>query len=296
MNTSVSKKHFLRIKTWDDIYEMSGYTDSLDPKKEKLKQVINKYELPNKGRCGLSNCRTPHNIGCIVETESGRLTNLGNDCGKKYFGENFTSLSNKLSREIDYSNKVENIRLAKLNIAENYRKLNEIEADWKKIESVYRVIKSEGLDGLYDKLEQMKHSKSSIIAIQRRATKSEIELEEVRTGKDVQNPFYISDNLGDLKGLNYLTDRNKIKAIILNNKITLDRLNDFDEDKTTLKELSKMIKENEKLNDSVREAHSIIADGFELFSADNMRQFAPLLSSKRHRKLRRFLNCCFENQ
>ena len=274
---------------------MSGYTDSLDPKKEKLKQVINKYELPNKGRCGLSNCRTPHNIGCIVETESGRLTNLGNDCGKKYFGENFTSLSNKLSKEIDYSNKIENIKLAKLNIAENYRKLNEIEADWKKIESVYRAIKSEGLDGLYDKLEQMKHSKSSIIAIQRRATKPEIELEEVRTGKDVQNPFYISDNLGDLKGLNYLTDRNKIKAIILNNKITLDRLNDFDEDKTTLKELSKMIKENEKLNDSVREAHSIIADGFKLFSADNMRQFTPLISSKRHRKLRRFLNYCFEN-
>ena len=285
----------MRIKTWDDIYEMSGYTDSLDPKKEKLKQVINKYELPNKGRCGLSNCRTPHNIGCIVETESGRLTNLGNDCGKKYFGENFTSLSNKLSKEIDYSNKIENIKLAKLNIAENYRKLNEIEADWKRIESVYRAIKSEGLDGLYDKLEQMKHSKSSIIAIQRRATKSEIELEEVRTGKDVQNPFYISDNLGDLKGLNYLTDRNKIKAIILNNKITLDRLNDFDEDKTTLKELSKMIKENEKLNDSVREAHSIITDGFKLFSADNMRQFTPLISSKRHRKLRRFLNCCFES-
>jgi len=295
LNISVSKKHFLRINTWDDIYKMSGYTDSLDPKKEKLKQVINKYELPNKGRCGLSNCRTPHNIGCIVETESGRLTNLGNDCGKKYFGENFTSLSNKLSKEIDYSNKIENIKLAKLNIVENYRKLNEIEADWKKIESVYRAIKSEGLNGLYDKLEQMKHSKSSIIAIQRRATKPEIELEEVRTGKYVQNPFYISDNLGDLKGLNYLTDRNKIKAIILNNKITLERLNDFDEDKTTLKELSKMIKENEKLNDSVREAHSIITDGFKLFSADNMRQFTPLISSKRHRKLRRFLNCCFEN-
>ena len=295
MNISVSKKHFLRINTWDDIYKMSGYTDSLDPKKEKLKQVINKYELPNKGKCGLSNCRTPHNIGCIVETESGRLTNLGNDCGKKYFGENFTSLSNKLSKEIDYSNKIENIKLAKLNIAENYRKLNEIEADWKRIESVYRAIKSEGLDGLYDKLEQMKHSKSSIIAIQRRATKSEIELEEVRTGKDVQNPFYISDNLGDLKGLNYLTNRTKIKTIILNNKIALERLNNFDEDKTTLKELSKMIKENEKLNDSVREAHCIITDGFKLFSADNMRQFTPLISSKRHRKLRRFLNCCFES-
>ena len=97
---SVSKKHFVRITTWDDIFKLSGYTDSIDPKREKLKQVITKYELPNKGRCGLSNCRTPHNIGCIVETESGRLTNLGNDCGKKYFGDNFTSLSNKLSKEI----------------------------------------------------------------------------------------------------------------------------------------------------------------------------------------------------
>lgn len=293
---SVSKKYFVRITTWDDIYKMSGYTDSLDPKKEKLKQVINKYELPNKGRCGLSNCRTPHNIGCIVETESGRLTNLGNDCGKKYFGENFTSLSNKLSKEIDYSNKIENIKLAKLNIAENYRKLNEIEADWKKIESVYRTIKSEGLDGLYDKLEQMKHSKSSTISRQRKATESEIELEEVRTGKDVQNPFYISEILGDLKGLNYLADRIKIKALILNNKIILESLNEFDENKTTFKELSKMVKENENLNDSVRKAHSIIADGFKLFSADNMRQFTPLISSRRHRKLRRFLNCCFESQ
>lgn len=292
---SVSKKHFVRITTWDDIYKMSGYTDSLDPKKEKLKQVINKYELPNKGRCGLSNCRTPHNIGCIVETESGSLTNLGNDCGKKYFGENFTSLSNKLSKEIDYSNKIESIKLAKLNIAENYRKLDEIEADRKKIESVYRTIKSEGLDGLYDKLEQMKHSKSSTISRQRKATESEIELEEVRTGKDVQNPFYISEILGDLKGLNYLADRIKIKALILNNKIILESLNEFDENKTTFKELSKMVKENENLNDSIREAHSIIADGLKLFSADNMRQFTPLISSKRYRKLRRFLSCCFEN-
>lgn len=155
---SVSKKYFVKITTWDDIRKMSGYTDSLDPKKEKLKQVINKYELSNKGRCGLSNCHTAHNNGCIVETESGRLTNLGNYCGKKYFGENFTSLSNKLSKEIDYFNKVESIKLAKSNIAENYRKLNQIEADWKKIESVYKAIKSEGLDGLYDKLEQMQHS------------------------------------------------------------------------------------------------------------------------------------------
>lgn len=292
---SVSKKHFVRITTWDDIFKMSGYTDSLDPKKEKLKQVINRYELPNKGRCGLSNCRTAHNNGCIVETESGRLTNLGNVCGKKYFGENFTSLSNKLNKEIDYFNKVENIKLAKSNITENYRKLSEMEADWKKIERVYRAIKSEGLDGLYDKLEQMKHSKSSIISIQRRAAQSEIELEEVRIGKDVQSPFYITKSLGNLKGLNYLIDRVKIKAMIQNNNAILKSLDKFDEGNITFKDLNRMIRDIEHLQDSVREAHSIIMEGFKLFESDNMRQFTPLISSTRHRKLKRFLNACFEH-
>lgn len=292
---SVSKKHFVRITTWDDIFKMSGYTDSLDPKKEKLKQVINRYELPNKGRCGLSNCGTAHNIGCIVETESGRLTNLGNDCGRKYFGENFTSLSNKLSKEIDYFNKIENIKLAKSNITENYRKLSEIEADWKKIESVYRTIKSEGLDGLYGKLEQMKHSKSSIISIQRIATESEIEFEEVRVGKDIQSPFYISEDLGNLKGLSYLIDRVKINAMLQSNNAILDSLDKFDESNTTFKNLNRIVKDIEHLQDSVREARSIIIEGFKLFESDNMRQFTPLISSKRHRKLKRFLSYCFES-
>ena len=292
---SVSRKHFVRITTWDDIFKMSGYTDSLDPKKEKLKQVINRYELPNKGRCGLSNCGTAHNIGCIVETESGRLTNLGNDCGRKYFGENFTSLSNKLSKEIDYFNKVENIKLAKSNITENYRKLSEIEADWKKIETVYRTIKSEGLDGLYGQLEQMKHSKSSIISIQRIATESEIEFEEVRVGKDIQSPFYISEDLGNLKGLSYLIDRVKINAMLQSNSAILESLDNFDESNTVFKDLNRMVKDIEHLQDSVREARSIIIEGFKLFELDNMRQFTPLISSKRHRKLKRFLSYCFES-
>lgn len=260
---SVSKKHFVRITTWDDIFKLSGYTDSIDPKKEKLKQVITKYELPNKGRCGLSNCRTPHN--------------------------------NKLSREIDYFNKVESIKLAKSNVTENYRKLSEIEADWKKIESVYRNMKSEGLECLYNKLEQMMHSKSSSISIQRRATKPEIEFEEVRTGKTVQSPFYISENLGNLKGLGYLVDRIKIKDMIQNNKVILESLEKFDEENIAFKDPNKMTKDNERLKDSIYEVHSIIREGFKLFEADNMRQFTPLISSKRHRKLRRFLNCCFES-
>ena len=139
----------------------------------------------------------------------------------------------------------------------------------------------------------MKHSKSSVISTQRKATKPEIELEETRTGKDVQKPFYITESLGNLKGLKYLIERIKIKDMLQNNKIILESLEEFDENIATFKDLNRIIKENERLKDSIREAHSIIREGFKLFEKNNMKQFTPLISNKRHRKLKRFLNACF---
>jgi hypothetical protein len=291
---SVSRKHFVRITTWDDIHKMSGYTDSLDPKKEKLKHVINKYELPNKGRCGLSNCRTPHFNGYIVETETGKLTNLGHICGKNHFGLNFTSLKNKLDKEVEYINKVEIIKVAKLGIENKRIEISSIESYWNEIEDVYRTIKIEGLNELHSRLDLMSNSKDPTISIQHNASKSERDLEEVRTGRRVEGKLYISEKIGKLNGLNYIKNRIRIEAMIFNNRLILKDLEKFDENKKSLKNINIMIKENERLEDSIREAHIIIADGFKLFSADNMKQFTPLINSKRHRKLRRFLNCCFE--
>ena len=70
MNSLVNEEYHVKINVWQDIFTMSKYTDSLDPTKEKLKRVINKYTLPTKGKCGLSNCGTAHNNGYIVETET----------------------------------------------------------------------------------------------------------------------------------------------------------------------------------------------------------------------------------
>ena len=71
-------------------------------------------------------------------------------------------------------------------------------------------------------------------------------------------------------------------------------LEKFDENKQSFKDINMMIKSNERLEDSIREAHSIINEGFKLFRTDNMKQFTLLINSKRHRKLKRFLNCCFD--
>ena len=221
MNSSVDRKHYIKITTWEDIFEMNRYTDSLDPKKEKLKRVVNKYELPTKGKCGLSNCGTPHFNGYIVETETDKLTNLGHICGKNHFGLNFTSLKNKLDKEVDYINKVEIIKVAKLGIENKRIELSSIESQWNGIEKVYRTIQIEGLNELHSRLDLMSNSKDSVISIQHNASKSERDLEEVRTGRRVEGRLYISEKIGELKGLNYIKDRIRIEAMIFNNRLDL---------------------------------------------------------------------------
>lgn len=203
-------------------------------------------------------------------------------------------MKNKLDKEVEYINKVETIKIAKLGIENKRTELNSIESHWNDIEKVYRTIQLEGLNELHSRLDSMSNSKDSTISIQHNASKSERDFEEVRTGKRIEGRLYISEKIGELKGLNYIKDRIRIEAMIFNNRLVLKNLEKFDENKQSFKDINLMIKENERLEDSIREAHSIVKEGFKLFKADNMRQFTPLISNKRHRKLKRFLNACFE--
>lgn len=294
MTTSIESKTLRKITSWDEIYKLKGYTNSLDPTKERLQQVIIKYELPDKGKCGLSTCGTPHYKGYIVQTETGKLTNLGHICGKNHFGSSFTTLKNKLDREIDYQNKLETIRTAKLKINSNYAELIKLENDWNNIEDIYRTIQLEELDELFDRLEIMKRNKNLNILYQREAEKFERELEEVRTGKPIKSPYYIDEKIGELKGLNYLTDRIRVEAILRNCRASIRKLDEFDINDKSFKEIKEMSAESEHIQDSIRKLKNINAEGFTLFKKSNIEQFEPLIFKKKKRKFRRLLKKCFE--
>lgn len=284
---------YTKINSWEDIFGIDGYTDSINPKEEKLKQVINKYELSTKGKCGLSNCGTPHFSGYIVETETGKLTNLGHVCGKKYFGTNFTVLKNKLDKEIDYLNKIKTINNAKLSIKSKADELVKIEKNWRNIETVYQAMLTEKLDNIKDRLELMVRQKSSVILVEHKASKSEIELEEARTGKSVETPFYITEKIGELMGLNYLAHRNIIEAMIFNINKEIMSIGKFETEDKTLKELNEMVKKIEHLGDHIDKANGLMSDGFSLFHRDNIEQLAQLAGKKKRRRFNRFLSYCF---
>jgi hypothetical protein len=57
----------------------------LNQTQHQLKQVLSHYDFEKLCRCGLSDCRTAHRDGFLVETTDGLETNVGHVCGKKAF-------------------------------------------------------------------------------------------------------------------------------------------------------------------------------------------------------------------
>ena len=83
-------KTFVEIESWEDLITRPGYRDKIDPSKVQIKQILGLYKLPDKHSCGIKNCGTPHNRGYLVSTTDGYETNIGNRCGAKIFGVDFT--------------------------------------------------------------------------------------------------------------------------------------------------------------------------------------------------------------
>jgi hypothetical protein len=80
----------LDILSPEDFNRRERYSNSVDPKSTKLIAVLAPYRFKDKVHCGLTSCRTPHNFGYLISTEDDRETNIGNDCGRKHFGKDFT--------------------------------------------------------------------------------------------------------------------------------------------------------------------------------------------------------------
>ncbi len=89
------------INNWADIEQRSDFIPLLviqneDEAKSKLKKIIATYQLSPKVRCGISRCQTKHNNGYLVKLDNDKEIIIGKDCGKKYFGAEFTTQKNLL--------------------------------------------------------------------------------------------------------------------------------------------------------------------------------------------------------
>jgi hypothetical protein len=86
---------------WQYIENLEGFTNTLVCNPNEIEvDVIGQYNLINKIQCGLK-CNTWHNNGFIIRTKQNQITNVGRDCGAKYFGGEFKLQSQQMKRSVD---------------------------------------------------------------------------------------------------------------------------------------------------------------------------------------------------
>ena len=77
-----------------DLQSRPAYLPSLDATDATLAEVLAPYHFDEPYPCGLASCRQPHQQGFLVVTDDGFETNVGKDCGKRIFGEEFAIKAN----------------------------------------------------------------------------------------------------------------------------------------------------------------------------------------------------------
>lgn len=109
MITINGEKELVRVESWGDIESRPDFDGRLNPVDHELDAIIGSYVFAEKIPCGLSSCRTLHGRGYLVATKDGRLTNIGKDCGRIYFGVDFETMSRQFDKDIAAKEKRERL-------------------------------------------------------------------------------------------------------------------------------------------------------------------------------------------
>lgn len=214
-------KELVTVDDWTAIENRPGFRQDLDPNEHLLDSIIGRYQFKDKIRCGLSNCRTPHERGYIVVTKGGLETNIGKDCGSKYFGVDFDTLSRRLDRDITEKENRKALFAFRDRIGDLWGRIHTLRngergADWahKKIQPLLGAVTGVPKP-VVRTLTNMVKVGSSVLSITREATTDEIEREEARTGASLPRPHYIEEPIAELQGIEALEDQNDLRNILI---------------------------------------------------------------------------------
>jgi hypothetical protein len=87
------------IRSLADIQVLPGYVATIDASTAKPQDILDEYHFRELVKCGIEDCRQPHFHGLVILTIAGDLTNIGHDCGRKHFGDEFEVLRNRRTAE-----------------------------------------------------------------------------------------------------------------------------------------------------------------------------------------------------
>lgn len=263
------------IKTPDDLLQRPLYQSPLNHEESKLAEVLAQYHFDEPYPCGISSCRTPHQTGYMVKTEDRKETNIGSYCGVKYFGNDFRIKANeqdqraRLKYQLDTLNEV---RQKKTELLARIAALFGRDMGTKWAERTLRDFKDAVGHQVFRQLHEKAQRGETAVEKVRGATQEEKDRHQVATGgKPLQ---FISEKLGDLSGLDFLTGHPERELTNLKNKLyELDGLNARDLSAKTRKDWVDWAGSIERIFEAAEDA---LANAIRFFTQQNFDLVAAL--------------------
>jgi hypothetical protein len=288
MITLNGDKELIRVETWEEIQARPDFDGQLNPSAHELASIIGSYVFTDRIACGLSNCRTPHGRGYLVVTKDSHVTNIGKDCGARYFGVDFEDMSHQFDRDIAAKENRERLwsfafRLDTVS-AEVARIRNGDSsvpgADWLYKRSRALLNLSHGCpDIVVRRVIQMLRTGTFEVLIQREATSEEVARAEGATGRSVKRPHYIEGSAGYVAHLDALRTENDLREmLVLDLEENVKAFSQLDIDLLSHAQLQQWAKWAGSVDAVLERADAVVPKYRELLRPRNLSTFAVLLS------------------
>lgn len=295
MITINTAKGPFKVESWEDVLNRPGFTPDLDPNQHKLDSVIGRYVFGDMVKCGLSNCHTPHARGYIVATKGGRETNIGKDCGKRYFGLDFDYMAKQFDTDMaayenrdilwNFSFQIEELeaKIATLRASDKG-------ADW--VNKNASMLTNPGKLPLVvtRQIDELVKKKSGRYTREREATIQEIEDMEAKEGRKLERPLYVTDYEANIRGIEALYPENNLRELLIVQ--ILDELKAFKKlsiDGLTNAQLIRWKKWTASVDVTLDKANESIAHGRRLLTKENLAPLSQLENLDKNDELGRFI-------
>lgn len=286
-----TEKGWARIDSWDDVLTRPGFETDVDPRTVTLKSIIGAYAFSTFMPCGLSTCHTPHGRGYLVATNDGRETNIGKDCGKKYFSVDFESMARIFDRDLRAQERREAITAFQHQIPEiraRIRKLKEGDqgANWIHKHLAYLVDARAGLPGDVLRLvDRMVKRRDGTLTVSRPATADELDRMRAQGQRIQPGVTYVEDAVGRIDGIAALFKENDLRDLLVEQMKDLDIVEVADVSSMTDSELRRTAKWTITVEPTLKQAGEALEVGRRFLTRSNLDQITRFVTNRDERRV-----------
>jgi len=291
MITLNTDKGLERLESWEDVLSRPGFVGDLDPRSVKLDRIIGSYALFPFLPCGLSSCHTSHGKGYLVTTSDGRVTNIGKDCGRKYFEVQFERMAKAFDRDLRSKERRETLVALQHRIPDIEQRIAALldgpdGARWVNREIIRLTDPMKGMSQvIVALLAGLVRRRSGVLTRSRVATEGELEHLRATGQRIYPGDNYVEETVGQLDGISALYRENNVRRLLVHEMANVAVVKELDVETAKEKTLRDLAKWSESIEPNFAKAAEVIAAGRRLLTKDNLRQLVPLVSGKEDRRV-----------